>query len=108
MDGHKAYKIEASPINAASSQYKFVYYWVAQDIPCILYAEMYDASGAKLRVLHESGFKKVSGFWGARRVEMRSPKAGTRTVLTIDEAKFNRGLDAAVFTPESLGAPDAR
>ena len=45
MEGHKTYKVEATPVDAARSQYKFVYYWVAQDVPVILFAEMYDAQG---------------------------------------------------------------
>jgi hypothetical protein len=40
IDGHDCYKIEAVPVDASRSQYKFIYYWVGKDVPVILYAEM--------------------------------------------------------------------
>ena len=103
IDGHKTYKIEAVPIDSSRSQYKYVYYWVGQDVPVILHAEMYDRDGKLVRELHASALKKVSGMWGARHIEMKSVEDKTRTVLTIDEAKFNQHLDEKLFTPEDLG-----
>ena len=102
IDGHKTYKVEATPVDAGRSQYKFLYYWVAQDVPVILFAEMYDANGRKVRVLHATQLKRESGIWGARHTEMSSVPDATRTVLTIDEVKFNTGLDEKLFTPEGL------
>jgi hypothetical protein len=102
IDGHKTYKVEATPVDPARSQYKFLYYWVAQDVPVILFGEMYDSSGRKVRVLHASQLKRESGIAGARHTEMSSVQDGTRTVLSIDEVKFNTGLDDRLFTPEGL------
>jgi hypothetical protein len=108
IDGHKAYKIEARPLDASRSQYSYVYYWIAQDVPVILHAEMYDQAGKLVRELHASGLKKASGISGARHVEMRSVEDKTRTVLTIDEVKFNQHLDEKMFTPEGLGSAPAQ
>ena len=102
IENHKTYKIEATPVAPDRSQYKFIYYWVAQDVPCILHAEMYDQDGRKVREMHASGLRKESGIWGARKVEMRSLLEGTKSVLTIDEIHLNTGLDSAQFTPEAL------
>ena len=102
IDGHKTYKVEAKPVDASRSQYRHIYYWVVQDVPIILHAEMYDLDGKLVRELHASALKKVSGIWGARHLEMQSVEEKTRTVLTIDEAKFNQHLDEKLFTPESL------
>ena len=33
MENHKTYKVEARPVDPSRSQYKFIYYWVAQDCP---------------------------------------------------------------------------
>jgi hypothetical protein len=107
IDGHKTYKVEAKPVDANRSQYRYAYYWVAQDVPVILHAEMYDRDGKLVRELHASALKKVSGIWGARHVEMQSVEEKTRTVLTIDEAKFNQHLDEKLFTPESLESAPA-
>jgi hypothetical protein len=102
IDGHKTYKVEATPVAPGRSQYKYIYYWVGQDVPVILFAEMYDANGQKIRVLHASDLKRESGIWGARHTEMSSVQDATRTVLTIDQVKFNTGLDENLFTPEHL------
>jgi hypothetical protein len=102
IDGHKTYKVEARPVDASRSQYGYVYYWIAQDVPVIVHAELYDGEGKLIRELHASAIKKVSGISGARHVEMKSVQGGTRTVLTIDEAKFNQNLDEKLFTPEGL------
>jgi hypothetical protein len=104
IEGHKTYKVEATPIDPARSQYKYLYYWVAQDVPVILHAEMYDAQGKVLRVLHASGLRQVSGIWGARHIEMRSVQDGTRTVLNIREVKFNTNVNEKLFTPQGLEA----
>jgi hypothetical protein len=103
MENHKTFKIEATPVAPERSQYKYIYYWVAQDVPVILHEEMYDAEGKLVRTMHASDLKHESGIWGARHVAMASAEDGTRTVLTIDEAKFNTGLDEKRFTPEALG-----
>ncbi|MGO9640215.1 MAG: outer membrane lipoprotein-sorting protein [Candidatus Acidiferrales bacterium] len=105
MEGHKTFKIQAEPVDSTRSQYKFVYYWVAQDVRVILHEEMYDQDGHLVRTLHASGLRKVSGIWGARRVEVQTVPDGTRTVLTIDEARFNTGLSEELFTPNGLGTP---
>ncbi len=64
---------------------------------------MHDKDGKLVRELHASGLNKASGSWGARHVEMRSVEEKTRTVLTIDEVRFNQHLDEKLFTPENLG-----
>jgi hypothetical protein len=102
IEGHKTYKVEATPVDATRSQYKFVYYWVAQDVPVILFAEMYNAQGQKVRVLRAIDIKREGGVWGARHTEMRTLADGTRTVLTIDSVKFNTKPDEKLFTPQGL------
>jgi len=102
IENHKTFKVEATPVAPDRSQYKYIYYWVAQDVPCILHAEMYDQEGRKVRELHASGLHKESGIWGARKTEMRSLLEGTKSVLTVDEVHLNTGLDPDLFTPEAL------
>jgi hypothetical protein len=102
IEGHKTWKVEAIPVDSSRSQYKFIYYWIAQDAPVILHSEMYDAQGREVRVLHASQIKRESGIYGARRTEMSSVLDGTRTVLAIDAVKFNASIDQDLFTPQGL------
>jgi outer membrane lipoprotein-sorting protein len=102
IDGHKTYKVEATPVDASRSQYKSIYFWVARDAPVILFAEFYGAQGQKVRVLHATDIKRENGAWGARNTEMATVADGTRTVLHIDEVKFNTKPDETLFTPDGL------
>ena len=102
FDGRKTYKIEATPVDATRSQYKYIYFWVSQDAPVILFAEFYDAQGQKVRVLHATDIKRENGIWGARNTEMATVADGTKTVLRIDEVKFNTKPDEKLFTPDGL------
>ena len=105
IDGHKTFKIEATPVSADSSQYKYIYYWILQDVPCIVHAEMYDQDGHEVRTMHGTQLKKESGISGFRHIEVDSVAEGTHTVLTIDEAHFNTGLSPDLFTSDALGKP---
>lgn len=102
IDGHRTYRIEASPVNAAISQYRSVQYWVAQDAPVIVRAEMYDEQGMKARIEEASEIRRVAGIWGVRRTRIQTVRDGTQTVLHIEEVRFNTGLAANQFTPEAL------
>jgi Outer membrane lipoprotein-sorting protein len=102
IDNRKTTKIMATPVTPERSQYKYIYYWVAQDVPCILHAEMYDQEGRKVREMHATGLRKEKEIWGARRTEMRAVLEGTKSVLTVDEIHLNTGLDAKMFAPEAL------
>jgi Outer membrane lipoprotein-sorting protein len=104
MEGHRTRKLEATPVDAARSQYKYLNYWIAQDAPAVLQIEMYDRQGVLVRILRASGLRRVQGIWGARRLEMRSVQEGTRTVLSIRRVRLNTHPDAALFTPEALAA----
>ena len=106
VDGRKTYKIEARPVSPDKSQYAYVYIWVPVDVPYSVLVEMYDKNGQRLRVLKASDLVKISGIWVAKRVEMSSPTEGTKTVLMIDEIKFNTGLKEDQFTQQALEKPD--
>ncbi len=106
VDGHKTYKIEARPVLPEKSQYAYLYIWVPVDVPYSVLVEMYDKNGQRLRVLKASDLVKVSNIWVAKRIEMSSPVEGTKTVLMVDEIKFNNGLKEDVFTQQALEKPD--
>ncbi|MBS1787817.1 MAG: outer membrane lipoprotein-sorting protein [Acidobacteria bacterium] len=106
IDGRKTYKIEAHPVSPDKSQYAYVYIWVPMDVPYSVLVEMYDRNGQRLRILKASDLVKISNIWVAKRIEMSSPTEGTKTVLLVDEIKFNTGLKEDLFTQQSLEKPD--
>jgi outer membrane lipoprotein-sorting protein len=106
IDGRKTYKIEARPVSPDKSQYAYVYIWVPKDAPYSALVEMYDKQGQKQRVLKAGNLEKISGIWVAKRVEMSTPAEGTKTILTIEDIRFNTGLKEDMFTQQALEKSD--
>ncbi|NOT59001.1 MAG: outer membrane lipoprotein-sorting protein [Acidobacteria bacterium] len=106
IEGRKTYKIEARPVAPDKSQYSYLYLWVPLDVPYTVLAEMYDKAGQRVRVYKASQLEKISNVWIAKRVEVETPSEATRTVLFIEEVKFNTGLKEDLFTQQSLEKAD--
>ena len=106
IEGRKTWKIEARPVAADRSQYSYVYLWVPMDVPYTVLAEMYDKAGQRVRVMKASALEKISGIWVARQVEVSTPVDGTRSVMIVEEIKFNSGLKEDLFTQQALEKAD--
>jgi outer membrane lipoprotein-sorting protein len=106
IEGRKTYKIEARPVSPDKSQYAYIHIWVAKDAPYSVMAEMYDKQGQKQRILKAGNLEKISGVWVAKRVEMSTPAEGTKTILTLEDIRFNAGLKEDMFTQQTLEKPD--
>ncbi|MBK9707704.1 MAG: outer membrane lipoprotein-sorting protein [Acidobacteria bacterium] len=105
VDGRKTYKIEGRPVSPEKSQYSYVYLWVPVDLPYVVLGEMYDKQGQRQRIYKATSLEKISGIWIARQVEMSSPPDGTKTILMVDEVRFNTGLKEDMFTQQALEKP---
>jgi hypothetical protein len=105
IDGRKTYKIEARPVSPDKSQYAYIHIWVAKDAPYSVMAEMYDKQGQKQRILKAGNLEKISGVWVAKRVEMSTPAGGTKTILALEDIRFNTGLKEDMFTQQALEKP---
>ena len=106
VDGRKTWKIEGQPVSPDKSQYKYVYLWIAKDIPYAVLAEYYDQEGKLARILKSMQIEKIAGIWLARTVEMSTPSESTKSVLAISDVKFNQGLREDVFTLQALEKSD--
>ena len=106
IEGRKTYKIEARPVAPDRSQYSYVYLWVPVDVPYVVLSEMYDKGGQRVRIYKASQLEKLSGIWVARQVEVSTPAEGTRSIMLLEEIKFNSGLKEDLFTQLSLEKAD--
>ncbi len=106
VEGRKTYKIEARPVSPDKSQYAYVYIWTPKDVPYSVLVEMYDKQGQRQRILKATNLEKISGIWVARRVEMSTTAEGTKTILTLEDIRFNTGLKEEMFTQQALEKPD--
>jgi hypothetical protein len=106
IEGRKTYKIEARPTSPDKSQYSYLYLWVPVDVPHTVLGEMYDKAGQRVRIYKASQLEKINNVWVAKRIEVETPPEGTRTVLLIEEVKFNTGLKEDLFTQQALEKAD--
>jgi hypothetical protein len=106
IEGRKTYKIEARPVAPDKSQYSYLYLWVPVDVPYTVLSEMYDKAGQRVRVYKASQIEKIGNIWVAKRIEVETPSEGTRTVLAVEEIKFNTGLKEDMFTQQALEKAD--
>ena len=105
LDGHRTWLLEATPAAGADTQYSRIEISVAEDAPVILREKLYAADSAPVRVLTATRLVRVSGIWGARRLDMTTPAGHTHTVLAIDSVRFDGGLPASLFEPGRLPDP---
>lgn len=106
IEGRKTYKIEARPVAPDRSQYSYVYLWVPVDVPYVVLSEMYDKAGQRVRIYKASQLEKLSGIWVARQIEVSTPAEGTRSLMIMEEIKFNSGLKEDLFTQQALEKAD--
>ena len=67
--------------------YARVLSWIDVETDGILMAEAYDAAGGKLKDFKVGSFKKVKGEYQLQDMEIRNPKANTRTKLEFNLQK---------------------
>lgn len=106
IDGRKTYKIEARPVAPDRSQYQYIYLWVPVDVPYVILAQMFDKQGKMIREYHATDLVKISNIWVAKKVEMASKTENTRTLMVIEDIKFNTGLNESLFSQQTLERPD--
>jgi hypothetical protein len=93
-------------VDATRSQYKYVYYWVLKTFrsfylpKCVTRMENWSAK------FMPRGSREFSAS-GARAMLRCGVEEKNRTVLTIDEVKFNEHVDEKLFAPEDLGNAQA-
>jgi uncharacterized protein len=73
--------------------------WIARTV------DFYDSAGERIKTLTSSEVELIDGYWLATRMEMVSWDSGHRTVLELDEVRFDTGLSDDLFTERSLKRP---
>jgi len=104
VDGKAAFVIEAtpkSPTVKSDSGYSKRKIWVQKDNFVTLKAQMWDESGELLKEGSFANYKlgdPAKNRWQAMRFEMRNVQQEHRTVIVIDDIKFNSGVKDEFFT----------
>ena len=76
--------------------------WVRQDCLMAVKAEYYDKLNKLHRRLTISNINKVQGFWTMHLMQMENVQTGHKTIIRMDNQKFNIKLSPNLFTVSQL------
>lgn len=101
LDGHKCWKLNSIPKDSRDIFSRKIA-WIRQDCLIPVKVEYYDKMGKLHRKLELSDISEVDGFWLARRMEMSNVQTGHRTVIEIDNPKYNIPAEETKFSVVTL------
>ncbi len=101
LDGSACWKVESVPRDKGY-MYSKVNRWIAKDSAVVLKAEFFDRQGKPLKTLRITDVNQVGGFWTVFRMEMENYQEKHKTIIEIDEMKYDSGLKDRLFKVSTL------
>lgn len=101
LDGVRCWKIESRPRETKTSQYSRSRVWIRQDNYVLAMIES-DVKDQTVRRLKYGDLANVQGIWTARRLEMNDLRRNSRTILQLDQLKYNVPMKDDDFTLQAL------
>ncbi len=101
LNGAACWRIDATPRKGKGSQYTKSRVWVRKDNYASQKVESFIRSEV-VRVLNYSDIQNVQGIWTARTMEMTDLRRKSRTVLRLEELKYNLPMKEQDFTLQAL------
>ena len=101
VDGAPCWKIQSTPRQSKGSQYTQSVVWIRKDNYAFARIESFIRSEV-VRVLHYSDIQHVQGIWTARTLQMTDLRRKSRTVLRLEELKYNLPMKEQDFTLQAL------
>ena len=100
--GYDCWVIESVPVDPENSQYGKRISWIVKEVNIPVQTDYYDKKGRKIKEYRAAVLKKIDGVWTAIEYEMHDLKRKHRTLMKINEIKYNRGLEDRIFTKTYL------
>jgi len=101
IDGALCWRIESRPKQSKSSQYTSSRVWIRKDNYVPVQYENY-AKDKLVRRLVERDIENIQGIWTARLLEMTDLGRKSRTILKLENVKYNVPMQADDFTVQAL------
>jgi hypothetical protein len=108
VEGHKVWQIKSVPKSKEEidrSGYKQSVLFVRQDNFVVIRSVHWLDKGSRLRYFEVEALEQIDGIWVATRMSMTTKKGQQtlhRTLLHIDNVKFNQGLQESLFSVRQL------
>lgn len=101
IEGNKCWVIESKPYDKDEIYTRRIT-WIRQDCLMVVKAEYYDKLDKLHRKLSISKIEKQQGFWTMHLMEMENVQTGHKTVIQMNDQKFNVNVSANLFTVSKL------
>jgi len=101
VENAPCWKIQSRPRESKSSQYTSSLLWVRKDRYFLVRTDNFNRDRLIRRIIY-GDVESIDGIWTARRVGVLDTVRNSRTVLTLDEVKYNLPLKEGDFTREKL------
>lgn len=101
LGGYKCWVVQSVP-NDKDEIYARRVTWVRQDCLMAVKAEYFDKLNKLHRRLTISNIEKVQGFWTMRLMQMENVQTGHKTIIRMDNQKFNVKVSPNLFTVSQL------
>ena len=96
IDGAACWRIESKPKESKASQYTSSRVWIRKDNYLPAQYENY-AKDTLVRRMHEKDMESIQGVWTARTLEMNDVRRKSRTILKLENVRYNVPLQADEF-----------
>lgn len=96
------YVLEFTPKPEVETAYKRRVVWVNPDTWLPMKAAFYDRQNRLVKRAIYGGFKQVDGIWTITRTLMETPRRKSKTLMQIDNIRYNQGLADSLFEHRRL------
>jgi outer membrane lipoprotein-sorting protein len=101
IDGMPCWRIESKPKETKTSQYTSSRVWIRKDNYVPVQYENY-TKDALVRRMREKDIENIQGVWTARVLEMSDLRRNSRTILKLENVRYNVPLKDDGFTVQAL------
>lgn len=101
IDGAPCWRIESQPRQSKSSQYTSSRVWIRKDNYVPVQYENF-AKDKLVRRLQQKDIQNIQGIWTARLLEMIDLRRNSRTILKLENVRYNVPLKDDEFTVQAL------
>jgi len=102
FDDQDCYVVESVPKPGKKKSYKKTITWIRKDIFLAIRIDFYDKKGKFLKRLHATNIEKIDGIWTVKVMEMENVQRKHRTILELENVRYNIGLKKHFFTERNL------
>lgn len=102
FDDRDCYVVESVPKPGKKKSYKKTITWIRKDIFLAIRIDFYDKKGKFLKRLHTTNIEKIDGIWTVKVMEMENVQRKHRTILELENVRYNIGLKKHFFTERNL------